>query len=99
MKQESDSSSIVIGVAWYRRDQWQRLLEIAEDADELSETYESWLSEAEKAIRLMAAENVFLEKVDVDVEEILAWCNARDLPVDSKARSNYVVEKMRDHSR
>jgi hypothetical protein len=36
-----------------------------------------------------------VEKVDVDIEELLAWCNARDLPVDGKARSRYVSEKLR----
>src|SRR6266704_4477633 len=35
--------SLVTGIAWYRRDQWGRLRELAADPDKLEESYEDWL--------------------------------------------------------
>src|SRR5438128_1613404 len=98
MKNESDSSHVVAGVAWYRPEQWQRLREISEDAANLEETYESWLSEAEKIMRERPLGNLRMEKVDVDVEQLLAWCNDQGLEVNSKSRAQYVAEKCRNHA-
>ena len=35
---------IVVGVAWYSRDTWARLRELAPDGSELEATYEDWLA-------------------------------------------------------
>ncbi len=36
-----------------------------------------------------------VEKVDVDVEEVAAWCTAAGRPFDSKARAEYASETLR----
>ena len=82
-------------MAWYRPEQWQRLREMAEDVDSLEDTHEAWLQSAERLIKETAASSVLIEKVDVDVEELLAWCNARAMAVNGKARSQYASEKLR----
>jgi hypothetical protein len=35
-------SDVVTGIAWYRRDPWARLRELAPDADELEESFDDW---------------------------------------------------------
>lgn len=42
-----------------------------------------------------AASGLSIEKVDMDVEELLAWCNVRGMALNGKARSQYVSEKLR----
>jgi hypothetical protein len=84
----------VAGVAWYRREQWQRLREISADGDDLEESYEAWLAEAERVFRYGDLSRKF-QKVDVDVEQLLAWCNENGRPVDSKARAHYAAEVLR----
>ena len=37
-----DTGATVMGVVWYRRDQWDRLLEISSDRSELENTHEEW---------------------------------------------------------
>jgi len=88
-------SGMVTGVAWYRPEQWQRLREVAEDVENLEESHEAWLQTAESLIREGIPSDLTVEKVDVDIEELLAWCNARGLPVNGKTRSRYVSEKLR----
>ncbi len=40
-----------VGIAWYEAEQWSRLLEISADRDELEETYQEWVRDAERAIK------------------------------------------------
>jgi hypothetical protein len=91
-----DESRVVTGVAWYRPKQWQRLREVAEDIENLEESYEAWLQTAERLIREGIPSNLSAEKVDVDIEALLAWCNARGLAINAKTRSHYVSEKLRE---
>ena len=45
-----NDNAAVAGLAWYRRDQWTRLRELAPDADKLDESYEDWLAGAQKLL-------------------------------------------------
>src|ERR1700730_11973354 len=90
MKKNSNESKIVTGVAWYRPEQWQRLREVSEDVDNLEETYEAWLKTAERMIADGIPGDVRVEKIDVDVEEVLAWCNVHGLPMNASSRSRFV---------
>lgn len=86
---------MVTGVAWYRREQWVRLREISADTDTLEDTYDEWLESATRALRELRRSGVSARKVDVDVEDLLGWCNERSRGVDSSSRANYVADKMR----
>ena len=81
----------VTGCAWYRAEQWQRLREISADRDELEENYEEWVSNAEKSLREIRKTGLYIEKVDVDVEKLLAWCRAQGREVDGETRAQYAA--------
>ncbi|NOT49550.1 MAG: hypothetical protein HOP17_17640 [Acidobacteria bacterium] len=87
--------TIVVGIGWYSREQYDTLLEISDDVDELEPTYEEWAAAAEKAFQNSVTAGISMERVPVDVEKLLSWCSERGLPVDGKARSQYVVEVLR----
>ncbi len=91
--------SAVIGAAWYRREQWIRLLEIASDRDALESTYEEWESDAEKALLDFAHRGVQVHKVDIDVDELISWCRANGRSVDAKARAAFTAEKLQERDR
>ena len=95
MKKKSNESKIITGVAWYRPEQWERLREVAEDVDNLEETYDAWLKTAEQMIRDGIPSDVQVERVDIDVEEVLAWCNVHSLPMNASSRSRFVSERVR----
>ena len=86
---------LVTGVAWYRPEQWARLREVSEDVDNLDETYEAWVQTAEQLLRDGIPDDVTVEKIDIDVEEVLAWCNVRGLPMNAESRSRFVSERLR----
>jgi hypothetical protein len=95
MKKNSSEAKIITGVAWYRPEQWDRLREVAEDVDNLEETYDAWLKTAEQMIRDGIPSEVQVEKIDIDVEEVLAWCNVHSLPMNASSRSRFVSERVR----
>ena len=93
--EKPDPKNNVVGVAWYRREQWPRLLEISTDRSDLEDSYDNWLVYITETFERMKSEGLDPIKVDIDTEELLAWCRSRNLPVNGKARAGYVIEKVR----
>ena len=50
MRQHRDSKTFIMGVSWYRPEQWERLREISEDKETFAISYEASLVESEKKI-------------------------------------------------
>jgi hypothetical protein len=90
-----NDSSLVTGIAWYRRDQWTRLRNLAVDSDNLEESYEEWLTGAQRTLVEMAASGVRARRVDIDVETLVQWCKVERRPLDSAARAAYAVLQLR----
>jgi len=91
-----DTGATVMGVAWYRPDQWDRLLEISSDRAELENTYDEWKAVAEENLVNLAQHGYKLRKVHIDVEELLVWCNSQNRSVDGDARTGFTVMKLRE---
>jgi len=83
-----------VGVAWFRKEEWPKLLEVSADRDQLEETYDEWLEFALASIIDVRAKGLRVEKVDVGVEELVAWCQARGVPVDGKTRADFASFKL-----
>jgi hypothetical protein len=84
----------VVGIAWYRREQWNRLREISSDRDDLEETYDEWVGDAVKALENLHAAGIDPVKVPVDTEELVEWCRGKERPVNGQSRSSFVAEKV-----
>jgi len=91
-----DIGVTVMGIAWYRRDQWDRLLEISSDRAELEDTYDEWKAVAEENLVNLAQHGYKLCKVHIDVEALLIWCNSQNRDVDGDARTEFTVMKLRE---
>ena len=85
----------LVGAAWYRSDQWGRLKEVSEDRADLEETWEEWIRTAEKSLRDFRAKEIQVGKVDVDVEELIRWCQSKRQPINAASRSAFAAEKLR----
>ncbi len=84
----------MIGLAWYRPGQWQRLRQGSADVEVLEESYDEWLEVASARFREAQELGLDIRKVDVDVEDVVEWCKQRGRPVDGDARAGYVAEKI-----
>jgi len=79
----------VAGFAWYRPENYLRLLEIFEDAEKLPRTFEDWLAKAEAGCKNFEDRGIWVIRVNIDPDEFLTWCGANNLKIDAKARMKF----------
>ena len=96
IKQHRESKTLIMGVSWYRPEQWERLREISEDKDTFALSYEASVVESEKKIQDLEAQGIRPIKVEVDVEALLTWCTAQGLPVTPEIRTKFMMNTLRD---
>jgi hypothetical protein len=92
----SSSPEVVLGIAWFRPDQWDLLRSVSADPDVLEPTYDEWEKLARRTIHDLAREGILARKVDVDVERLQDWCKAQQRPLDASARAAYATQRLRD---
>ena len=93
-KQKAGPRPTIMGVAWYERDEWNRLLEVAADPDSLEPSYDEWKTTAESAMAKLAAAGLVVVQETVRVAELVRWCEDRGRPVDAEARAAFVTAKL-----
>ena len=88
---------IVVGYAWYKDDQWDRVREVCPDSDGFADTYRNGWDFAQERFQQLGKEvqqrGMKLVKVPLDVEELLEWCRSHRLQPNGQARSQFVAEK------
>lgn len=82
----------VMGVPWYDREDYRRILEIMEDANLLPETYEKWRYAADKVISTVERSGGTAVRAKIDPDAFIAWCRSRNLKVDAQARMAFANE-------
>jgi hypothetical protein len=93
-KIDSENAAI-LGIAWYKREEWSHLLEISADCDELEDTYEEWLHNAETRLHEMAEAGINPTRVYINLDELQDWCIVQGRPLDGNARAVFTAEKLR----
>jgi hypothetical protein len=77
----------VIALAWYRPATWAQLKAIPEARIEIS--YDEFVRNFERLSQQFAARGVKVEKVVVDVDQMVTWCHRNGYAVDTIGRSIY----------
>ena len=96
MSKKNKPKRLVVGVAWYSREQWDRLLSVAADRADLEDTYDDWVRIAERGISKIRRTGLKPTKIPIDVEELIDWCREESRPVDGQARADFVNVKLRE---
>ncbi len=81
---------MVVGFAWFDRQQWHRLTEVVDDRNELDDTFEQWERSALDALRTLERQGQRVEKVHIDVDTFASWCKSKGIPVNGPSRAEYV---------
>ena len=77
------------GFAWYRREDYEKILLIFEDANKFPRTYDEWLISAEKGLERLKSQGVFAVKVIIDPDQFPGWCAVNGHNIDAKARIRF----------
>lgn len=86
-----DHDGVCISIAWFDAEQWQKLKEIADDADSLDTSYEKWLAGAKKLERQLHEQGMHAHRIMLETDALAKWCAARKRPLNSEARSDYAA--------
>ena len=85
----------VIGIAWYRTEDYERLKAMFKDGEKLPDTYEDWLAKAQITVLTLAKGPLLVEKSYIDPETFPQWCVEKGLEMDAGARTRYAAELAR----
>ena len=91
-KHSPEEQHPVFGIGFYRREQWPRLLETADDRRELEDTYDEWKLNLKKSVKNMRARGMTPLKVDSDIGELLLWCAARGYKNTGENRAEFITD-------
>lgn len=81
-----------VGVPWFTTETWPRLLEVCgAEADLMPATFAEWIALAEPRFAQHAANGVPVERVLIDPDEWVEWCEANDLVIDGRARAAFAA--------
>ena|SRR6185369_2518531 len=83
---------VPVGLAWYRREDYPRILEMMADRSEMHDAYDEWLRDVERAEQRLVSEGHAVTHVIIDTEIFRSWCDQHDLKPAAKARSRFVAE-------
>ncbi len=83
-----------IALGWYTRDGWERMREVAVDPGlrfQLEDSFEAWERRAQAMLARFTGAGRNVLKVPMEVEAVLAWCQAQDRALDRAACEEYVA--------
>jgi len=81
-----------VGIPWYRRDQYTRILRIMTDRDRLPAAFDAWEERAKQAEAHIKAAGKPCHRVYIDPDKFSAWCVIRGLNVDAEARMKLAAD-------
>lgn len=85
----------VISISEYRQEDYQRIRELSVDRDEMHETWKEWEAGKKKGVKKFKKMGVRLVDVLVLPDELEKYCQERNVPIDGKARSQFVERRVR----
>ena len=85
------SAQTVLGFAWFDREQWSRMAEIAEDRTAMDDSFDDWEASALSAVRRdLPAEGRNRRKGPNRRPGVRGLVSKKGLPVTSGSRAKYV---------
>ena len=77
-----------VAVAWFRKSDWPRWLEIDSD---FQRDYDHWEANAESQLGALEDQGISVTKVVLDPDSFLAWCRENDCEPFRDSRARYAA--------
>lgn len=89
----TDNEQPGIKLAYYRQQDWDRFVRIADDRQGLHSSWQAWHDDFLKTKLRFMNEGYEVWDVVVDLDELIKYCQKRGIRNDGKARSQFVQEQ------
>jgi len=90
------SETRICSIPYYRRDQYNRLREFSIDKENFSISYEEMITITASKYKEMENKGFKVVKIDVDIEELIEWCNSRCVTLNPESRTRFTLEKLKE---
>ncbi len=87
-----------IGVAFYSKQVYQQLLKMADDRENLPDTYRDWQEQYKRLRDGMRNLGVHTEPFEMNLQELRLWLLQNNLPNTRASRARFVSEKMQERN-
>lgn len=81
-----------VGIPWYKRADYPRIVQVMADPELLPETFDKWQFKAEKMEALFRREGRNPIRVPLDPEKFVAWCARYGCDVDAAGRRAFAAD-------
>ena len=87
----------VLGIAVYRKKDWEKLLQISDDMENLEPTWKEWHKNLKNFMVSVKKENknISFKKITINLDDLIEYCIKNKLKINSKNRSKYTTHLMR----
>ena len=92
-----ESNARPIGVPWIQRDQYRELVALLVDGNQLPESYDEWLLDAEAKFNEIKQDGHSVYKVTVEPHMFESWCRANGIRPTRKAVARFAGAKIEEH--
>ncbi|MDQ8188578.1 hypothetical protein [Pelagicoccus sp. SDUM812002] len=83
-----------VGLAFYYREQWDKIRSYSKDRANMAKSYDDWLAGAEKKIKELESQGYTVNRTYIDVNMLVAWAKRNRLKIDGKTRSDFANHLM-----
>jgi hypothetical protein len=83
----------LLGIAWYREDDYPSILDVMTDSHLLPRTFREWKKRAESTESQALREGKIVVRAVIDPKAFPGWCVVRGLNIDAKARTAFANEE------
>ena len=84
---------IGIKLAYYRKKDWKRFIKIIDDRESMHDTWNEWHKAFLKTKKDLISQGFEVTDIEVDLNELIKYCEIRGIKKDGKARSQFVQAK------
>ena len=89
----------IIGMVWYRAEDYDAIRRIMTDSDKLPALFHIWRMNAEIGEKKYRRDGHTVVRAFIDPETFPDWCRTRGLSIDAKARMEYANLIAYEHAR
>ena len=81
-----------LGLAWYRQQDYPRILGTMADGCKLPKTFEEWEKKAVLKEKQLIANELIIVRTIIIPDEFVRWCNEKGKLPNAQMRGHYVAE-------
>lgn len=79
-----------LNLAYYRKSDWSKLIEMIDDPEKMHDTWEEWYQDFLRVEKQLKSLGFSPNRITVDLDKLKKFCLQKRIKIDGNARSSYV---------